>query len=73
LPLGFHCKAEGDLVTQTSGVRISMMNGVWQVVITVENCTEHKSFSTESEAKAYADTRIEYLRQTKQKSPFNGA
>jgi hypothetical protein len=52
---------------------ISFIRGVWEVVIFIGNQTEHRSFRTEAEARAYGKARIEQIRQGKPKSKTDGA
>lgn len=52
---------------------ISHIKGGWEVVIFIGDQTEHRSFRTEAEARAYGKARIEQLRLGKPKSQMNGA
>ena len=52
---------------------ISFTQGVWEVVILVADHSEHRSFSTEEQARAYAAARIEQLRLGKPRAQGDGA
>ena len=52
---------------------VTLLKGVWQVVIFLRNHTEHRSFPTEAEARAHEAARMEHLRRGKPKTQEDGA
>lgn len=52
---------------------VTFLKGVWQVVIFLRNHTEHRSFPTEAEARAYEAARMEHLRRGKPKTQEDDA